>query len=82
LQLQHETNDLNKVCPVAKMTRTQKKKLKIESELDIQTQDEFLVPKTSLKTAKESMSEDQQSKSLNSPYINKMSLFQMVKVRN
>jgi hypothetical protein len=36
---------LNKVFPIVKITRRQKKKQKTESELDIQTQDEFLVPK-------------------------------------
>jgi hypothetical protein len=36
---------LNKVFPVAKITRTQKKKQKTESELEFQTEDELLVPK-------------------------------------
>jgi hypothetical protein len=36
---------LNKFFPVAKITITQKKKQKSESKLDIQTQDELLVPK-------------------------------------
>jgi hypothetical protein len=53
LLLQQETKDLNKVFPVAKITRTQKKKQKTEVELDIQTQDELLVPKEEPEDCKE-----------------------------
>jgi hypothetical protein len=40
-----ETRVLHKDCPVAKMTKTRKKKLKIESKMEIQTQIESHVPK-------------------------------------
>jgi hypothetical protein len=45
LQSLHETEDLHEIFPVAKMTRTEKKKLKTESELEIQTQNDFPIPK-------------------------------------
>jgi hypothetical protein len=82
LQLQQETKDLNKVFHVAKMTRTQKKKLKTESELDIQTQDEFLVPKDEPEDCKGIHVRGSTNRSLNNPYRNKMNMLQMVKVRN
>jgi hypothetical protein len=52
LQSQQETEDLHKDSPVAKMTRTQKNKLKTESEMEIQTQIESPVPKYKPKDCK------------------------------
>jgi hypothetical protein len=52
LQLQQETKDLTKIFPVVKATKAQKKKKKIEEELDIHSHEKFLVPKDEPKDKK------------------------------